>query len=186
MNVALYSAVLAPVVTIGSWFISPRMWPSFDSVRLTISAMAARGAPSRSVQTSAFVVSGLCYLVTAFALVAIGTPGRVVLAVGGAALIGVALAPLPSPDGTSVAHSRLAGAHFLAMALWPAAGMVTVAGAPWLLTPLGSILASAFLLLLLIVFFVNLSRDTRVVGLTERIVAGAMTILPLVLVLSLG
>ena len=186
MNVALYSAVLAPVVTIGSWFISPRMWPSFDSVRLTFSAMAARGAPSRWVQTSAFVVSGLCYLVTAIAVAAIGTPGRVLLAVGGATLIGAALAPLPSPDGTSVAHSGVAGAHFLAMAMWPAAGMITVVGAPWLLTPLGAILTSAFLLLLLLVFFVNLSRDTRVVGLTERIVAGAMTAWPLVLVLSLG
>lgn len=186
MSAALYSAVVAPIVTIGSWFLGPLMWAQFDSVRQTISALAARGAPSRWVQTTAFVVAGLCYVVTAVDVDMLAAPGRIVLAAGGLTLIGVALAPLPSPDGTSVAHSRVAGVHFLAMALWPAAGMLTAAGAPWLLTPSGAILSSAFLLLLLVVFFVNLNRDTRVVGLTERIVAGAMTAWPLVLVLSLG
>ncbi len=71
-------------------------------------------------------------------------------------------------------------------ALWPVAGMVTTAGAPWPLTPVGATLTSFLLLLLLLVFVVNLRRETAVVGLTERIVAGAMTICPLVLVVSLG
>ena len=186
MSAALYAALLAPIATIGSWFVSPLMWKDFNSVRQTISALAARGAPSRYVETTAFVVSGLCYIVVAVAITDLGALGRVALAVGGIALLGVAAAPLPSPEGNSVAHSRVAGVHFLAMALWPVAGLVTTAGAPWLLTPLGATLSSVFLLLLLVIFVVNLRRQSGFVGLTERIVAGAMSIWPLVLVLSIA
>ncbi len=186
MSVALYSALLAPIVTIGSWIVAPMMWPQFNSKRQTISALAARGAPSRYLETAAFVVSGLCYVVSAIAISDLGTLGRILLAAGGIALISVAAAPLPSPDASSAAHSGVAGAHCVAMALWPVAGMVTAEGAPWLLTPVGATASSALLLVLLAVFLVNLRRDTAVVGLTERIVAGAMTIWPLLVVLALG
>ena len=185
MSLALFTALLAPIVTIGSWIVSPLMWAEFSSRRQTISALAARGAPSRRVQTAAFVVAGLCYVVSAMAISDLGTLGRLTLAAGGIALIGVAAAPLPSPDDSSVAHSRVAGAHFVAMALWPVAGMVTAVGTPWLLTPWGAAASSALLLVLLAVFLVNLRRETAVVGLTERVVAGAMTLWPLVLVLVL-
>ena len=48
------------------------------------------------------------------------------------------------------------------------------------------LLSSVFLLLLLGVFVMNLRRQSGFVGLTERIVAGAMSIWPLVLVLSIA
>ncbi|NQW73617.1 MAG: DUF998 domain-containing protein [Actinobacteria bacterium] len=186
MSAALYAALLAPIATIGSWFVSPLMWSDFNSIRQTISALAARGSPSRYVETTAFVVSGLCYIVVAVSITDLGALGRLALAVGGIALLGVAAAPLSSPEGNSVAHSRVAGVYFLAMALWPVAGLVTTAGAPYLLTPLGATLSSVFLLFLLGVFVVNLRRQSGFVGLTERIVAGAMSIWPLVLVLSIA
>ena len=97
------SSALAPVALIGGWTVAAaRQGDGFDSVRDTISALAAHGADDRWVMTA-----GLAVL------------GRWVLGAGGvsAALVAVFAQP-------SAGHFPVATASFLALTLWPAASGV--------------------------------------------------------------
>jgi hypothetical protein len=117
----LLSSVAAPVLLVGGWTIAAQRQPAgFDTVRDTISALAARDATDRWLMTVALLGVGVCHLVTAAALRPAAVPGRVVLATGGIATVAVALFPLPSGDGRSGAHSVAAAVAFVSLTLWPA------------------------------------------------------------------
>lgn len=176
------SSLLAPVFLIGGWTAAAARQPvGFSSVRDTISALAGLGATDRWLMTWALVAVGLCHLVTALSLRPAAGPGRLVLAIGGLAVILVAAFPLPRV-GSSERHQLVAGISFAALALWPALGWRRGPGVPWSLRPALSIVVALVLLTLVGWFAVGLS-DARA-GLSERVAAGAQSLWPFIAVLG--
>jgi hypothetical membrane protein len=177
---ALVSSLVAPIALIGGWTLAARLQPAgYSSVRQTISALAADGAHDRLVMTGGLLVLGLCHLVTASGLRPAARPGRIALAVGGAATVAVAAFPQPQA-GSSPAHIFSATIGFLALAVWPA--LAARRAARSLLAQPSSRTAALVLLGLLVWFGVALSGDQ--VGLAERVLAGAQALWPLAVVLS--
>jgi hypothetical membrane protein len=167
----LLSAVLAPVFLVGGWTLAAhRQPPGYDGTRDTISALAGLGATDRWVMTAGLVGLGVCHLATALGLRGAATAGRVVLAVGGVAVLAVAAFPLPR-TGSSSAHAVAALVAFGALTLWPALARVPK-GLP----------ATLVLAALLAWFGVELFTDGAHVGLSERVLAAAQALWPLCVV----
>ncbi len=166
------SAGLAPVALIGGWSLAAS-WqpPSYDPVQDTISALAAHGATDRWVMTTGLAVLGVCHMATAAGLSEAGIGGRVLLAAGGAATAAVAALPQPT-----LAHLPAAMVGFVALALWPGASRVPGRRA--------AAMATAVLLALVGWLAVEL-RHGDLLGLSERVLAGAEAFWPLIVTLTL-
>lgn len=185
------SAATAPVALIGGWTLAAARQPSaYDPVRDTISSLAAVDATDRWVMTGGLAVLGACHVVTACALTGAGRGGRALLAAGGVATLGVAALPL-GRDSTQGPHGWVAGAAFLALAVWPlAAGRRGGAAdlepaSSWVLRRPAGVVAGAALLGLVTWFGAELAGDTDRVGLAERVAAGAQSLWPLLVVATL-
>jgi hypothetical membrane protein len=170
---ALASAALAPVSLIGGWTLAAARQPGrFDATRETISALAALDATDRWVMTAGIAVLGGCHVVTALGLPEARPLGRLLLGAGGVTAVLVAALPQPSAG-----HFPVATASFVALAVWPAfsdlpsrrAGVVASAGLLATLGWLGLEIGGGDLL-----------------GLSERVVAGAEALWPLAVVLTLA
>lgn len=172
---ALVSSAAAPVLLIGGWQLGAARQPGgFDAVRDTISALAAEGATDRWIMTAGLAGLGICHVVTALGLRPAAVPGRVVLAIGGAATFTVAVFPTPEV-GSSTVHVVAAGIGFGTLAIWPALArypgrMLSIGAAVVLLGLLGWFMAEYF------------GGGPRV-GLSERALAGAQALWPLAAVL---
>ncbi len=185
----LVSSFAAPVLLIGGWTLAAAIQPvPFDAVVRTISDLAARDTPHRWVMTSALVGVGLSHLTTAYALAPAALAGRLVHGLGGLATLGVAAFPLPGGGGSSPAHTATATVAFISLAVWPAFAWVhrprpgqVVASA---LGPRVSAAATSALVLTVAWFFAQLLVGGHDVGLAERVAAGAQTMWPLFVVLS--
>lgn len=167
------SSSVAPVALIGGWSLAAARQPSsYDPLRDTISALAARGAIDPWVMTTGLAVLGICHVATASGLTEASITGRVLLAVGGVATVAVSALPQPS-----AAHAPAATAGFVALALWPAASLV----------PRRRVarLATTGLIALLGWLVVEL-RGGDLLGLSERTLAGAEALWPLVVTLALS
>jgi len=187
------SSALAPVLLIGGWTLAAsRQVGGFDPVRRTISELAALDATDRWIMTAGIAGTGICHLVTAASLRPAAPAGRVVLAVGGAFTVLVAVFPLPAGGGSSQAHSAVALAAFVALSTWPLASTPSAAAhpgstgedgaeVPWGLRRPVAISAGVVLVGLLVGFGASLAPGTGV-GLTERLVAGAQSLWPLAVV----
>lgn len=179
---AVASAVLAPVVLIGGWTVAAAAQPpGYSAVRQTISALAAHGAHDRYLMTGGLAALGLCHLVTAAGLQSARRRGRIALAVGGLATVAVALFPQPA-GGSSNSHVAAAAVGFLALTAWPA--LAGRRGERSLLAVGPALAATAGLGALLIWFALTLTGDQ--VGVSERALAGAQAVWPLLVVLSTG
>jgi hypothetical membrane protein len=180
----LLSSGAAPVLLVGGWTVAAGVQPDgFDAARDTISALAGRGAGSRWVMTAALIGVGTCHVTTAAALRGAATAGRVVLASGGVATVGLALAPLPSGGGGSAVHTVAAGIAFAALAAWPALSWRR-GSVPAALRPAAALAATATLAGLVGWFALELTTDGRHLGLAERAAAGAQAVWPLVAVVA--
>lgn len=167
----LVSAGVAPVALIGGWTWAASVQPrGYDPLRDTISALAAQGASDRWIMTIGLALLGACHLVTAAGLTDAGLVSRALLAVGGAATIGVAALPQPSSG-----HVPAATLGFIALALWPAACQL-----PWRRSARGA----AVLLLALLGWLVFELQGGGLVGLSERVVACAEALCPLAFALA--
>jgi len=181
---AVLSAAMAPVFLIGGWSLAAARQPAgYSSVRDTISALAGLAARDRWVMTIGLAGLGVCHIVTAVGLRPAAGAGRLLLAIGGMATVLVAVFPVP-PVGASDIHRLVAGVGFVTLGLWPALAWRRGRSVPWGLRPLVSIGAAAALLGLLGWFAVELYGDGPRVGLTERFLAGAQALWPLVAVLT--
>ncbi|MEU8158507.1 DUF998 domain-containing protein [Micromonospora sp. NPDC048986] len=194
---ALLSAGGAPLFLIGGWTLAQAAQPDgFDPVRQTISALAATGADDRWVMTVGLAGLGLCHLLTALGLVTAAPVGRGLLALGGLATLVLVAFP-QRPDG-STTHGVAAAVAFGALACWPALAVPRRAGRfPGPLqreSPTGStpgatarraaLAGSAVLLGLLGWFAVEFFSDGARIGLTERLLAAAEAVVPLLAVLA--
>jgi hypothetical membrane protein len=178
------SSAAAPVLLIGGWTLAAGLQPrSFDPVADTISALAAQDATDRWVMTFALLALGACYVVTALALRPVASPGRLMLALGGVATVLVAANPEPAGSG-SLAHTIWAATAFIALAIWPAAGLSRGPSVPCGLRPAVSVSATATMVALLVWFYVELSIGSRQLGLAERVLAGVEAVWPLVVILT--
>jgi hypothetical protein len=191
------SSAAAPVVVVSGWTIAAAVQPGhFDPVTKTISALAAHGATDRWVMTLALAVLGACYFTTGLALRLATLPGRLLLMAGGVATVAVAANPLPAGDGGSLVHGLAAGIGFAALATWPAAGWrrdspapagpASAGPVPAGLRPMVAACAVTTLAGLLAWFAVELWTGGDMVGLSERILAGAEATWPLAVVLVAG
>lgn len=166
------SASLAPLALIGGWTVAAARQPApYDSVRDTISALAAEGADDPWVMTAGLAVVGGAHLATAVGLEESQLPGRLVLAGGGVATVLVAVFAQPSG-----AHLPAAAVSFVALAVWPA-----VSGLP---TPVLGRSAAGVLLALVGWLGLELADGDRL-GLVERVAAAAQALWPLAVVLCL-
>ncbi|MDT4908955.1 MAG: hypothetical protein QOI69_2196 [Pseudonocardiales bacterium] len=179
---AVASAALAPVALIGGWTLAASRQPGhFSPVHQTISALAARGATDRWIMTAGLAALGACHVVTALGLRPARRTGRWLLAVGGVATAVVAAAPQPE-HGSAPLHLAAAGVGFVTLSLWPA--FASRATGPAVLRRHTCVAASAVLLGLLGWLAVEIGDDD-LVGLSERMLAGAQALWPLVVVLAL-
>ncbi|WP_426595045.1 DUF998 domain-containing protein [Cellulomonas sp. McL0617] len=176
---ALASAIAAPAGMIGGWTLAAARQPSFDPTRETISALAATSATDAWVMTAGLALTGVAHLVTAAGLRPVPRAGRLLLALGGAATLAVAVFP---SDAASQAHGTAATIGFVALALWPALSARRGSG---ILRPAVQVTASAALVGLLGAFGAELARGGDAIGLTERALAGAQALWPLVVVVAL-
>jgi Protein of unknown function (DUF998) len=188
---AVLSAACAPVLLIGGWRLAAaRQSGGFDPVRQTISELAARGATEPWIMTTALAGVGVCHMITAAGLAPAALPGRVLLALGGAATVAVAALPLPATGGSAVhatghaaghatGHAAAAWIAFTALSLWPAGGprRGAVPG------PVLWCCAAAGLLGLLGWLGIDYFGQRPQIGRSERILAGAQALWPLVVVL---
>ena len=167
----MVSAGVAPVALIGCWSLAASRQPaSYHAVEDTISALAAHGATDRWIMTAGLAVLGVCHMTTASGLTEANISGRALLAAGGAATAAVAALPQPAAG-----HLPAAAVGFVALALWPAASRVP--------GPRTACMATAVLLVLLGWLAIELRRG-HVVGLSERLLAGAEAFWPLVVALA--
>lgn len=166
---------------IGGWTVGAARQPAgFDSVRDTISALAADGATDRWVMTTGLAGLGVCHVVTALGLRPAALPGRLLLATGGVATFLVAVFPQPQ-GGSSPAHILAAAAAFGALSGWPA--LAWRRGRRGVLSPAVSIGAAVVLLGLLGWFATELyGSGGNLVGLTERLLTGSQALWPLAVV----
>lgn len=170
---ALASAVLAPVALIGGWTWAGSVQPrSYDPLRDTISALAADGATDRWIMTVGLAMLGVCHVVTAAGLADAGRVSRALLAVGGVATMGVAALPQPSSG-----HVPAATLGFVALAVWPATSRL-----PWRRSARGAAVA----LVAMLVWLAFELHGGELLGVSERILAGAEALCPLGFALACG
>ncbi|SDI81325.1 Protein of unknown function [Frankineae bacterium MT45] len=185
---AIVSSAGAPTALIGGWTLAAALQPQFSSARDTISALAAPTAEHRWVMTASLVTVGCCHVATAAGLHPARAAGRGLLALGGLATLAVAAFPIPaSPDepfpavGSSTVHTAAASVAFGCLAVWPALAArrqspVRALRPRWSLPAAGLLVAATG--------WFGSQLDGDLVGLSERVAAGAQALWPLVVVLS--
>lgn len=182
------SSAAAPVLLVGGWTVAAALQPGhFDPVTSTISALAAHGAADRWVMTLGLAGLGLCHAVTALALRPAARMGRLALALGGLATVVVAANPEPAGGGGSLPHACAAGVGFAALAIWPVLAWrrgTEGSSVPGVLRLPLSAGATVVLVCLLGWFGAELVFGGGQVGLSERALAGAEAIWPLVVVIG--
>ncbi|MEO7269268.1 MAG: DUF998 domain-containing protein [Knoellia sp.] len=174
---ALLSAATAVVALVGGWTVAATQQPAgFDSVRESISALAAVETPHRWIMTVALLLTGFAHIGSALMLPGLRRPGRWVLGAAGAATIGVALLPLPSRSDGSLAHTIVAALSFVLLAIWPWFA-ADDAGTPLVRRRVAR--PAAALMLVLVASLTVGARAGMPFGAHERIVAALLAIWPL-------
>jgi hypothetical membrane protein len=165
----IVSAGLAPIALIGGWSVAATRQPSgYDPIRDTISALAARDATDSWIMTTGLAVLGVCHIVTAGGLSEAGVAARALLAAGGAATLVVAAQPQPSAG-----HVPAATVGFIALGLWPALSAV----------PDRRVSRTAAIVFAALLGWLAVEiRGGHLLGLSERVLAGAEALWPLAVV----
>ncbi len=183
---ALISAALAPVFFIGGTIIAGAMWPEYNPVTQTISELAAGDAPTRVFMTVMFMLTAVSHGVTGFFATGVGLPGRVALVAASVATFTVALFPLPTVAGSSVAHTSSAIAGFMLLAIWPVLGMRPSKSFPWIIRPWGAILGTSVMTTACFWFLAVWANPALgYIGVIERVAANLESLWPLATVVGL-
>jgi hypothetical membrane protein len=174
--------VLAPVALIGGWTLAAGRQPGhYRPLRQTISALAAHGATDRWIMTAGLAALGVCHIVTALGLRPARAQGRWLLAVGGVSTLVVAAAPQPV-HGSAPVHIVAATVGFIALSLWPLAAS-RADGPAVLRRGTGAVLT--VVLLALLGWLCAEIGGGSLLGLSERMLAGAQALWPLAAVVLL-
>jgi hypothetical membrane protein len=178
---ALTTAGVAPLLLVGGWTIAAGRQPAgFNSIRDTISSLAALGATDRWIMTSALAGLGTCYTVTGLGLRPAGRFGRSLLVAGGLGTLLVAAFPQPV-RGNGISHTIAATLAFTALGAWPVLAARRRTAIP-LLTRRASVTATTAMFGLLLWFVLENHGSHR--GLAERAAALSEALWPLLVVVS--
>ncbi len=173
---AAVAAIIGPIQSVLGWVISAALWPGYDPIAKTISDLAADDSPVQAIQTSFFVLGGTLSLVAAVYARSLSMPGRVLIFLGGLATYGFAYFTTPSQDSSSEMHRLLAIISFVIFSAWPLFAMRFDKAYPWVLRPVGVIVATAIMTAVSLWFLATwTSPDATNVGLAERVVATMQT-----------
>ena len=178
------AAVVAPVALIGGWTWAGAITRGYDPVRQTISDLAAADAPTHWLMTAALVVTGLAYIVTAVGLRPADGAGRALLGVGGVGVLLTAWIPNNTEGRNEVGHMIVAYLAFLALTVWPAVIARNRPDAPLVLRPRFGQVVAIGLGVLVLLTFAEIVTGGSTLGLRERVLAGAQSVVPLVVVLG--
>jgi hypothetical membrane protein len=177
------SAAAAPLLLVGGMTIAAELQPpGFAVFSGTVSSLAGQGAADTWVMTLTFAIVGALDVVTAVALRAAATGGRLVLA--GAGIAGMLVAAFPEHTGGSLIHACWAGLGFGGLILWPLFAVRRGADVPWALRASACYSVTAALALLTIWFAVEEATRGTELGVAERLAGVAQTFWPLVVVRS--
>jgi len=183
----LVGAIAAPIISIVGQLIALMTWPDYDSVKQTISELAAGDAPTQFWVELIFCGTGVGFLLVAVFTPAIAMAGRALIFIGGLAFFGVAVFPLETMAAySSIGHRLSAMIGFIALAAWPLVGMRRDERLPWVIRPLGSLGITAVMAACCFWFLGVWSHpELGYVGVTERLAAGLEAVWPLVVVVML-
>jgi hypothetical membrane protein len=178
------SAALSPVVMIGGWLAADALQPpSYSPVRSTVSGLAGQGGADRWIMTSALILVGACYFVTAAGLPGLRGPARVVLMIAGLSSIGIAVSPEPV-RGSTPQHLAWTSLGAVAITVWPAFTARRTTSQPLILRFRGAAAVTAVFLALL-AWLVFETQGGTVLGLAERLVSAVQITWPLIVALAL-
>lgn len=181
---AVMSAILSPLVFTVGWLVAGRLQPtSYNPIRQTVSVMAGQPGTDSWVMTTALLGVGVCYLITAVGLRAVGRSARLMLIVAGACSFGIAASPEPASGPTAV-HLAFTGIGATMIAFWPAVAGRGGRGGHFLLTARGYAIVTAGFLAML-AWTVLETRGGTDLGLAERLTASVQTTWPFVVALLL-
>lgn len=173
---ALFAAILGPVQSVLGWVIAGALWPGYDPIRKTISDLAADDSPVQWIQSSFFILGGTLSLIAAIYARSFAMPGRVVIFLGGVATYGFTYFTTPSQDSSSEMHRVFAIISFVLFSAWPLFSMRISGSYPWVLRPVGAIVATLGFTVISLWFLSTWTNpDATNVGLVERIIATAQT-----------
>ncbi len=173
---ALFAATLGPVQSVLGWVIAGALWPGYDPIRKTISDLAADDSPVQWIQSSFFILGGTLSLIAAIYARSFAMPGRVVIFLGGVATYGFTYFTTPSQDSSSEMHRVFAIISFVLFSAWPLFSMRISRSYPWVLRPVGAIVATLGFTVISLWFLSTWTNpEATNVGLVERIIATAQT-----------
>ena len=173
---ALFAAILGPVQSVLGWVIAGALWPGYDPIRKTISDLAADDSPVQWIQSSFFILGGTLSLIAAIYARSFAMPGRGVIFLGGLATYGFTYFTTPSQDSSSEMHRVFAIISFVLFSAWPLFSMRISGSYPWVLRPVGAIVATLGFTVISLWFLSTWTNpDATNVGLVERIIATAQT-----------
>lgn len=173
---ALIAATIGPIqIVIGS-VIAAALWPSYNPIRQTISDLAADDSPVKWVMSSFFLLGGTLAILAAVGAKSLALPGRIAIFLSGIATYGFTIFATPSQTGYSWPHRWFAIASFVLMSAWPLLSMRFDRSYPWLLRPLGAVLATLGFTILSVSFLATWTDPTATnVGVWERVIAISQT-----------
>jgi hypothetical membrane protein len=181
---AMASAALSPVVMMGGWLAAEALQPpSYSPLRSTISGLAGLGGTDRWIMTSALILVGACYFVTAAGLPGVRVPARIVLMVAGLSSIGIAVSPEPV-RGSTPQHLAWTSLGAVAITVWPAFTARRAPSQPLILRFRGAVAVTAVFLALL-AWLVFETQGGTALGLAERLVSAVQVTWPLIVALAL-
>ena len=148
--------------------ILPLFWPGFSSMRQTVSALAAIGAPTRVAMEICACISIVALLTLAMTLKTSATFGRVLLL--GCAVSGtcVLLFPLPAPDVDTDVHTLTVTMLAFFLGFWPLASHAK-RGGDWAVPLRATVVATTMLIALGVTFWLHWLVSDPATGLFERI-----------------
>ena len=182
---AAVSTALAPLLMIGAWLVAEALQPpSYSPLHSSISGLAALGAADRWIVTSALLLVGPCYFVTAACLPAVRRPARAVLLIAGLSSIGIAVSPQPV-HGTNPEHLVWTALGAVAIAIWPAFAVSRAPSQPLILRPPGAA-AVTVVSLALLTWLIAETQGGSSLGLAERLVTGLQMTWPFIVAWALS
>jgi hypothetical membrane protein len=182
---ALVAAIVGPIQAVLGWVISGALWPGFDHVTKTISDLAADDSPVKWIQSSFFFLGGTLSLIAAVYAPVLAMAGRVTIFVAGLTTYGLTIFSTPSQETSSLWHRVFAIATFILMSAWPLLSMRFDRSYPWVVRPVGAIIATVVFTVGSLAFL-SVWRDPSqaMVGLWERVIAVSQVLYLSIVIIS--
>jgi hypothetical protein len=175
-KVALIAATIGPIQVVAGWAIAGALWATYNPVRQTISDLAADDSPVKWIMSSFFLLGGTLGVMAAIGAKSLAMPGRIAIFISGLATYGFTIFATPSQIGYSWPHRWFAITSFVLSSAWPLLSMRFDRSYPWVLRPVGAILATAALTILSLSFLATWTDPAATnVGVWERVIAVVQT-----------